>query len=61
LGNPQLRSNRTAGASKNVSRIARANGTKTALAKYSAAITPKTAITVMDRAIATSLRMPRAS
>jgi hypothetical protein len=35
----------------------RPNGTKTALAKYSAAITPNTAITVMDRAIATSLRM----
>jgi hypothetical protein len=31
------------------------------LAKYSAAITPNTANTVMDRAIATSLRMPRAS
>jgi hypothetical protein len=30
------------------------------LAKYSAAITPDTANTVMDRAIATSLRMPRA-
>ena len=61
LGNPQLRSSRTAGASKNVSRIARANGRKTALAKYSAAITPNTANTVMDRAIATSLRMPRVS
>jgi hypothetical protein len=31
------------------------------LAKYSAATTPNTANTVMDRAIATSLRMPRAS
>ena len=58
LGNPQLRSSRTAGASKNVSRIARANGRKTALAKYIVAITPNTASTVMDRAITTSF-MPR--
>jgi hypothetical protein len=58
LGNPQLRSSRTAGASKNVSRIARANGRKTALAKYIVAITPNTASTVVDRAITTSF-MPR--
>jgi hypothetical protein len=41
-----------------VSRIARANGRKTALAKYIVAITPNTASTVVDRAITTSF-MPR--